>query len=472
VLVLAVVAKNAIAVPHYCQADRPDLSTYPEPKIEGSVLSNAQLFIRHGDRTPVRTTKQDNDLHWECSSSSTYTTSVFKSLLPAQAVMRNGQMRLKAPSSRKAPHAKEKVVLPDSSSFSASMWKGSCATGQLTPLGAEQMNKLGQALRQIYVDHLKFLPIEFLPSSMYIRSTDVWRTKQSVENLMVGLYGMAALSQGLPPPILNIYTLPRKVDYLSMNKNQCPRIDELDWSISDQSLVLRAMKDQVHDFKHLVQALTDTDEDFHGLMDAILPRLCHGLPLQCEPTYSDDDDDDDTEYVGEDPQQPLCVTEDIVSRVVEVIGLKNAETRRDAPGVRELLQLGMGPLVSEIRQHLVEASEGPKGGDQERFRIYSGHDSTLAPLLGLLDSADMHWPVYVSASKVGATNLIFELWSSPLDGDFMRVLHNGKVLETKTGWCDLGWCPFKTFVDYLGGFIIEDLASSCETEDSYEDDDE
>ncbi|KAF9952399.1 Lysophosphatidic acid phosphatase type 6 [Mortierella alpina] len=365
------------------------------------------------------------------------------------------------------------MVLPDSSPFSASMWRGSCATGQLTPLGAEQMNQLGQALRQIYVDHLKFLPAEFLPGSMYIRSTDVWRTKQSVENLMIGFYGMHALSLNLPPPILHVFTLPREVDYMTMNTDQCPRIDELDWTISDNSLVLRALKEQAHDFKHLLQDLTGTDEDFHGLMDTTLPRLCHGIPLQCESTYSDDDagvgaSDDGEEnglnYVGDDPQQPLCVTEDMVNRLVEVVGLKNAEVRRDAAGVRELLQLGMGPLVAEIRNNMMDASQtAAKGGDQEgRFRIYSGHDSTLTPLLGVLDSADMHWPVY-------ATNLIFEMWSSPSDGDFVRVLYNGQVLKTKTNWCDLEWCPFQTFADYMGGFILEDMASACEAEgDLYE----
>ncbi|KAF9947851.1 hypothetical protein BGZ72_010220 [Mortierella alpina] len=351
------------------------------------------------------------------------------------------------------------------------MWRGSCTTGQLTPLGAEQMNQLGQSLRQIYVDQLKFLPVEFLPDSMYIRSTDVWRTKQSVENLMIGFYGLHALSEGLSAPVLRIHMLPREVDYMSMNTDQCPRIEELDWAISDNSLVLRALKDQVHDFKHLVQDLTGVDQDFHGLMDTTLPRLCHGIPLQCEASSSDDDDnddngdnvdnDDDYNYVGQEPTRPLCVTEDIVSRVVEVVGLKNAEVRRDAKGVRELLQLGMGPLVAEIRNNIKDASQGAKGGDQGRFRIYSGHDSTLSPLLGVLNSADMHWPVY-------ATNLIFELWSSPSDGDFVRVLHNGKVLKTKSEWCDLAWCPLKTFDDYLGGFVLENLASSCEAK-LYED---
>ncbi|KAF9275319.1 hypothetical protein BGZ68_010879 [Mortierella alpina] len=218
---------------------------------------------------------------------------------------------------------------------------------------------------------------------------------------------------------------------MSMNADQCPRVDELDWSISENSLVLRALKDQIHDFKHLVQDLTGVDEDFHRLMDTTLPRLCHGMPLQCETTDDDDGDGDDADaddgdgeegdltYVGEDPERPLCVTEDIVSRVVEVVGLQNAERRRDAQGVRDLLRLGMGPLVAEIRKNL-------------------------------------------------ATNLIFELWSSPSDGDFVRVLHNGKVLDTKTGWCDLGWCPFQTFVDYMGGFVTEDLATACEAKESHE----
>jgi len=51
------------------------------------------------------------------------------------------------------------------------MWKGSCAPGQLTPVGALQHRKLGAALRQIYVDKLNLLPEMYDPDTIHIRST-------------------------------------------------------------------------------------------------------------------------------------------------------------------------------------------------------------------------------------------------------------------------------------------------------------
>ncbi|KAG1438025.1 hypothetical protein G6F56_012821 [Rhizopus delemar] len=63
---------------------------------------------------------------------------------------------------------------------------GSCYYGQLTNLGRFRMTSLGQRLRQVYIEKLKFLPDVFDEEGVYIRSTDYPRTQESVQQLITG----------------------------------------------------------------------------------------------------------------------------------------------------------------------------------------------------------------------------------------------------------------------------------------------
>lgn len=107
---------------------------------------------------------------WECSNSSAYSFTG-----PGLG------------STEKSPYhyanvvAHQVVTIPAGSPFASRlMWKGSCAPGQLTPVGALQHRKLGAALRQIYVDKLNFLPETYDPTTVHIRSTGTTRCLLSI----------------------------------------------------------------------------------------------------------------------------------------------------------------------------------------------------------------------------------------------------------------------------------------------------
>ncbi|KAF8928361.1 Acid phosphatase-like protein 2 [Dissophora ornata] len=341
--------------------------------------------------------------------------------------------------------ANQVVTLPQDSPFADYLWKGSCNTGQLTPKGADQQRRLGQDLRQIYIDRLKLLPGTFDPTAMHLRSTDVWRTKQSAENLMIGLYGQEAQAQGQPQPVFQIHTLPKEIDYMTMNTDRCPRIKEIIDAIKKKSEVLQQISRTHATFQKQVNQIVlgskqeqnweNQDEDLvvMDLVDTILPRVCHDMPLQC--------------VGGDDEHQELrCLTKEMADECLVIEAEGNAEMWRDAKGIHEMLQLGIGSLTRDIQKNFLEAAAP--------FLLYSGHDTTLLPLLGMLDSADMRWPPY-------ASNLIFELWSSPSKERFVRVLYNGRAVKTKSNWCDLEWCPLDTVVKYMGQFIVDNLGARC-----------
>ncbi|KAF9180108.1 Acid phosphatase-like protein 2 [Haplosporangium sp. Z 11] len=407
---------------NYCQAQRPTPKTYPTPKVQGSRLVNSQLFVRHGDRTPIAVLPLDLDITWDCANYSAY---AFTGI--------GTDAHDKAPYQRASVVAHQVISIPSGSPFASThMWKGSCIPGQLTPVGAVQHRRLGAALRHIYVDTLHFLPVTYDPETVYIRSTDLWRTKQSAENLMAGLYGV----EGSLPPVLQIHTLPTEIDYLTMNTRACPRISQLRSALEKSSKVLKRLHDNNIDFEKNLSEILGERKPWSGYLDTVLPRVCHGKQLQCR-------------RLGVDSEE-RCITNESADRILENVGVQTAEVFRDGEGVFQGLQLGIGPLSSEIKQNLLNA----KGRSKVRFSLYSGHDTTILPMLGMLDSADLRWPPY-------ASNLLIELWKSPKGEHFVRVLYNHRILETQSDWCDLAWCPLDTFVAHLDRFIVKDISTLC-----------
>ncbi|KAF9326637.1 hypothetical protein BG006_009953 [Podila minutissima] len=415
---------------NYCQARRPDTKSYPAPKDKDAVLMSSQLFVRHGDRTPITVLPLDLGLTWECANMS-----AFSFTGPAT------DQDEKSPFQYANVVAHQVVTIPSQSPWSHQMWRGSCIPGQLTPLGAWQHRALGAALRNLYVDQLQFLPPTFDPLTVFIRSTDIWRTKQSAENLMAGLYGTqtGSSSSDVDPPVLQIHTLPIEIDYLTMNSNACPRISQLRAKIEGVSPVLKQLREDNVKFKKELKDLLGVERTWSGYMDTILPRVCHGQPLQC---VQGDDDDEEKE----------CVTHDTATKILQNVATQTTEMYRDAKGIFEVLQLGIGPLAQEIKRNLLAAKDNTT---KVLLNVYSGHDTTLSPLLGMLDSADMRWPPY-------AANMLMELWKSGSDEHFVRVIYNHKIVETKSGWCDLSWCPLEKFTAHLDRFYVPDLAKQCQ----------
>ncbi|KAK3828178.1 MAG: histidine phosphatase superfamily [Benniella sp.] len=411
---------------NYCQAERPTLEAYPDPKVRGATLVNAQLFVRHGDRTPATVNPRDLDLTWDCDNTTAYAFTGF------------GTGAEKAPFQHANVVAHQIITIPPTSPFASThMWKGTCIPGQLTPVGAMQHRRLGAALRQIYVDKFKLLPVNFDPELVYVRSTDYWRTRQSAENLMAGMFGISRSSPDVPPPVLHIHTLPDEIEYLTMNTDACPQLSHLKYVVQSNSPVLKRLREENAGFlKELDEILGISGLPLSAYMDTVLPRVCHGYPLPCHRT---------------DKGDAKCLTSTSVAKIMDLVGTESNEEYRDAKGVFEVLRLGIGPLVGDIKQNLLLA----KANGKVRLSSYSGHDTTLSPLLGVFDSVDVRWPPY-------ASNMLIELWKTPHNEYFVRVIYNGAVVQTKSQWCDLEWCPLETFIEYLDRFIVTDVAAMCQ----------
>ncbi|KAG0293998.1 Acid phosphatase-like protein 2 [Linnemannia gamsii] len=410
---------------NYCEAEHPTVDTYPDPPVKGATLSNVQMFIRHGDRTSQSFYPVDHKVTYECSAQTDY--NYFTS----------------APNGSNASLITTQVVtIPQDSPYAKSIWKGSCIPGQLTPKGAEQQERMGRALRRIYVDKLGFLPEKFQPEKFFVRSTDFWRTRQSATSLINGLYTTPSSSGATPPPALRLTTLPFELEYLVFNeRDQCPRVNQLKSIIARKSPLLQHL--YTHIPAPIISACKIIDYpntvSVDEVSDFVSPRVCHDLPMPCVKE-------------GEE-----CVDGMGVMEAMAVFRSKETgEMLRDSEGSFELLKVGFGPAVEMVRRNVIGGNARKEGGEGVVFSLYSGHDTMLMPLLAVLESLDLRWPPY-------ASNILIEQWETPSSEKYIRVIYNNRIVRTKSNWCDLSWCPVQTFLDRLEKYLPgDDYLETCQ----------
>lgn len=78
----------------------------------------------------------------------------------------------------------------------------------------------------------------------------------------------------------------------------------------------------------------------------------------------------------------------------------------------EVLRLGMGVLMELMVRRMEGAPAASSPGP--RMYLYSGHDSSLMPLLAALGVHVERWPPYLS-------NLALELWRRPSGQEYVKV---------------------------------------------------
>ena len=81
-----------------------------------------------------------------------------------------------------------------------------------------------------------------------------------------------------------------------------------------------------------------------------------------------------------------------------------------------------------------------KGQNAVKLNLYSGHDTTLLPLLSALGIDISNWPPY-------ASNIIFELYRKNVSGKseyFVKVLYNGEEQRVTGEYSTM--CPLATFI--------------------------
>ncbi|CEP20088.1 hypothetical protein [Parasitella parasitica] len=395
---------------------------YP-PDLELRLL---QIVHRHGERSPVRRRLEGIiPAVWNLCDANAH-------MFATIAKFENENIQGMTP-----VRTERLVETQKTESRSVPIKSGACYYGQLTNLGRYRMTSLGDRIRDIYINKLHFLPDMYNEDAIYLRSSDYIRTQESVQQLVAG--GLYPRGKRPEDVTLKLRIRDPRDDIMFPNPH-CYRLRQL--SKEFNKTVSTMMQDKFKSLsKRLSSYATDVSLDSHpsanGLLDTLVAAKVHGFKLP-----SDIDDDD-----------VLRDLEDVVVKEWFYGHMVSAQVRR----------LGLGRLMGVIRDRMSLREKGGIDDDEKlKLAIYSGHDTTVAPLLIILDAFNDRWPPFGSV-------ILFELFKQKESNQhFVRVKYNENTLELpgcqakgdhKQG--DKSLCTFEAFKKIVKDQVPEDWEKEC-----------
>jgi len=382
------------------------------------------VLSRHGDRSPISvvpTEFNDTRIRWNCSLAN-----------PSRSLTTDKTLDSATGSYFLYADNDEGIF----GSENGSPWHGNCQSGQLTRIGGEMCTRMGAGMRDIYVDKFHLLPDvltkDNLKDTIYVRSTDIPRTRESLTSVLEGLYP-ADRRQGVYIPV-TVY--PQSIEYIAPNNIKCPRIEEVmianvmnnkDWWKKFMSV-----KDILDEINNIAGTKGDSTFDNNVTVsawsDVFRARSCHNLPYPCT------------------PDGKTCVTQDMVDAIIDV---GTWETSQIYAG-DEIARLGAGSIFADISKFFedrVSSGKGPK------YIHYSAHDVSISVFIaGYTGTCDID-PAYASSVRV-------ELWQTGEGQYAVQTIYNNNVIRAPE--CDSDMCPLDQYLNMIKSRLtINDVKKEC-----------
>lgn len=262
--------------------------------------------------------------------------------------------------------------------------------GELSDPGRATTLALGERLRHLYVDQLKFMPsILSDTKSMYLRATPIQRALESVQQTFQGMYPPSARAPGFPIP--DIVTRSANDETLFPNEGACKRFAELSQAFADRTAVRWNSSSEMAYLNKLIGkwmladspvVAVDSHPRLSGIMDTVNSTLAHGPETRLPSEFYDTKGREIINQIG---------VEEWFSGYTE-----SAEYR--AVGIGGLAGDIVARMVEHARNKPSRSGESSVGnGTDLRFALSGCHDTTLAALLTSLGAFDGEpWPPYTS----------------------------------------------------------------------------
>lgn len=333
----------------------------------GLRLQHVSLITRHGLRVPTPQLRIDT-AEWDCGTHNNLQVS-FHDALGANV----RDVPLNALYARRTIHLQRPHDL-----------RGTCQPGQLTRMGANQLLRLGQLLRQRYVKEAAFLPETFDATDaglMYVRSSNYERTIESCQALLTGLYPLNFRRDGDEGMFrINIRKLHDENMYWS---EKCGRVRQL-FEEHAKTPEYKASFSKLAALVQRIKGEAPTMENgfWFNVVSTVDSLKAHGHPMPQNLTLQD-------------------------VRDIHEFNKREINTHVATP---EMARLSVGMFTAEVFQNLSGA----------RFAYYSAHDHTILPVLRLLNKdVELDHPTF-------ASYLIFEVFADKNLKRYVRVLYNGQ----------------------------------------------
>ncbi|RPD65713.1 phosphoglycerate mutase-like protein [Lentinus tigrinus ALCF2SS1-7] len=334
-----------------------DVDGYPvaPPELE---LEQVHIYIRHGERTPVGIRMAGPPANIPENWMFCHTARQFRAAVASIAAP--GEM------SDASLRARRVVERPNGAAA-----VGECLLGELTDVGRQSTFDFGSGLRKLYVDRLKFLPdVVHSNDEIYLRSTNMPRTIESLQQVLHGLYPISKSAKDFVP---HLRIRNGKDENLFGNTLACKRLEILQIGFAQAAatswnVTLEPLDKKLSKYIGGNPIRLDGKPRASGILDTIRAADAHGVKVP--PEFH--------EKGVLDTIEKAVVTEWFADRTEEV--------RR----------LGMGPLLSDLTRKMQEkAAKG--GADPTKILIHSTHDTCLAGLASTLDMYDEKWPAFTAA---------------------------------------------------------------------------
>ncbi|KAL4934535.1 putative acid phosphatase [Aspergillus undulatus] len=275
--------------------------------------------------------------------------------------------------------------------------EGICQHGELTDRGRETTYQLGQRLRHLYVDQLGFMPkIKTDTEDMYLRATTIPRALESLQQAFWGMYPPSARTEDLKPPVIVARSVSEET--LFPNESNCRRFRQLARLFADKA----AQKwnntpemDYINSVyskwmpEHSPRVAVDSHPRLSGIQDTINATDAHGPATRLPSEFYNDKARAYMEHIAAD----------------EWFTGYNQST--------EYRKLGIGALMGDVVDRMVTtavdggwrsetAASGRTAGRGKaiKFAMSGCHDTTLAAILGSLGAMDGRWPPFTSSVAV------------------------------------------------------------------------
>jgi Histidine phosphatase superfamily (branch 2) len=423
----------------------------------GLTLEHVTVVVRHGARTPYagnlncweNYTMRDTGV-WNCRLT---TIMAPPSPWDVDRAEHSGSSSASAVNASRAQFLFEKRydALQDPPNGLSNALNGTCQLGQLLLRGYEQEMSNGRMLRDAYLmatkdPRMKLRVVDPAQpwKELYYRADDDQRTLMSGEVLLRGLLGDELQryyaqngTRGAfgGPVVVPVHTADRARDVMDANENVCPRLAEIaeQWLASDEYRSFMNSKETqtLQQFARKVLKVENM-----SAVDCLMTTICTDRTLP----------DAVNDYRGpSEGETSNAATEghpygtDLFQRLFDLDAQSWAKlfVYDDA----SYSKLALTPVWRDILANINGATSLPHNASAQvccplrappTLAIFSGHDTTLMPLLASLgsDVYDGEWPPYASMMTI-------ELYRRTQDQSYLfRLVYNGKVLTPRIHGCN------------------------------------
>lgn len=425
------------AVDHpYCgRSPTPPVPPVPVDERAGLRLASAAAVIRHGARTPQAA--------FECWPGFDASATAWQCEQPESKVALGGL-------DFDVVYGGARMVLGA---------RTHCAAGQLLDEGRAQLRALGASLRAAYVgNNATIAPLlpeavpRFGETGVALRSSTAPRAMASGQELIVGLLTppsapgtAAAVARARADHPIRWEVAEHDMDWLWANPGACPRLDTI---AAEAEAAFAADREAVAADKAARHAVASAvgEGDLASLRGN--PALDCLMASTCGASAQD---------AGSSLPKALRVDGPLHEQAWTALQASFARLMLHANA--SWSKLAMARVLEELRAHTRGAVDGLLG--RPKLALWSGHDSTIMPLLSALGVYDGLWAKY-------AANLLVEIWL-PAPGaqagaeggarePHVRLLYDGKVITHRLAGCapNASLCPFAAFEAVVAPLALDD----------------